>query len=957
MGGDPHCVFILYTKNMKKNSLFKWVSILGAVLLLATSLMPVAFADDPTDPDTNWGWGGGWGWTNKPATVVDCTNVTTSDDFSVCIANWSEITIWNDIDFGTNARFGISSPVAINWWNHTFTDKITLSGSYSLLQFLPGSEWSKIENLNFEITTENKVYDAAAIFFAEGFWSSEKTEINNISVKWEGDGNRVIWIDSAYNVEWNIKITQSNFENIMYWMYFNWIQNVEISDNTINWTNYNAINFASAPKNITIKDNTFENISNLENNTYGDQYSAWIYLWNGAENIEIEGNTIIMAYGDRHSIFIKEDNLLPISSWTFSDDVSDYTADGKCSIKNDDWKYEVKDCPKPSETFVTSKWTELPIVYDENKTIKLAETQALFKKKPIPSDPQDAAILNAIKAAEELTGTEIVEIESEDVLFFDVSAAIPTVKQTKAFIKSGSNLFSKNAFKNGSTDTGNITYDIDNAINPSWVTPNIEKVTSYNAVSKDTEIIWYTLNMDDEGDWWFYAPRMYKITFDTNWGAENYEAQKVALTEWKATNPWIPTKQWSWFKFWSLSNEESAIEYDFSAEVTGDITLYAIYGDDAFTITWKNWNDIINTGAFASWAMPAYVWDTPSKDADSTCNTYEFKEWDPSVTAVTDETTYTATFTCTSPKSSKSSWGWGGGGSSKVTNTEDTKATTWDTAKVDENNTEENNEEKANDENKDEEKAPMTDAQAVEKFGQEQIDAYKWALENGITTMKTVEAARLDEPLTRAELAKMMVVYIQKVLEKDPIVTGDVTYPDVDESLGDLYGYIKLAYQYQIMGINADGTPIKFFNPNGLVTRWEYATVFSRVLFWDKFNKAGEDFYTKHLEALKAAWILTNTIPTIQEMRGWVMLMMYRSSQNSEAIENVANTSETNEEEKPDEETATASDETKSEANEEEKAEEATNAEAPTGDTAEATTWDVAETPTAEANTWDTASN
>ena len=309
-------------------------------------------------------------------------------------------------------------------------------------------------------------------------------------------------------------------------------------------------------------------------------------------------------------------------------------------------------------------------------------------------------------------------------------------------------------------------------------------------------------------------------------------------------------------------------------------------------------------------------------------------------------------------QSSGTSWGgkssgWGSATNSKKTDdtkSDDTKATTWDNAKVDETNAEENNEEKANDENKDEEKvAPMTEAQAVEKFGQEQIDAYKWALENGITTMKTVEAARLDEPLTRAELVKMMVVYIQKVLEKDPIVTGDVTYPDVDESLGDLYGYIKLAYQYQIMWINADGTPIELFNPYGLVTRWEYATVFSRVLFGDKFNKAGEDFYTKHLEALKVAWILTNTIPTIQEMRGWVMLMMYRSSQNAESIEKVANTTEANEERKANEETTTPSDETKSEANEEEKAEEATNT--------EATTWDVAETPTAEASAWDTASN
>lgn len=392
-----------------------------------------------------------------------------------------------------------------------------------------------------------------------------------------------------------------------------------------------------------------------------------------------------------------------------------------------------------------------------------------------------------------------------------------------------------------------------------------------------------------------------------------------------------------------------------------------------------------------SWGIPAsYNWTDSEtynividlnnievKDSDENNNTTLIKVVNWKITVLSWEEVKQPSWTSWGGKSS-----WGGSSASSSDNDKTTvdsnssksDETAKDGATVDENNTDE----QANEENTNEDKvAPMTDAQAVEKFGQEQIDAYKWALENGITTMKTVEEARLDQPLTRAELAKMMVVYIQKVLEKDPIVTGDVSYSDVDESLGDLYGYIKLAYQYQIMWINADGTPIKFFNPNGLVTRWEYATVFSRVLFGDKFNKAGEDFYTKHLEALKTAGILTNTIPTIQEMRGWVMLMMYRSSQNAEKIENVANTTETNEEEKADEETATASDETKSEANEEEKAEEATNTEATTGDvaetpatqessettaentetTAEATTWDVAEAPTAEASTWDTASN
>ena len=411
------------------------------------------------------------------------------------------------------------------------------------------------------------------------------------------------------------------------------------------------------------------------------------------------------------------------------------------------------------------------------------------------------------------------------------------------------------------------------------------------------------------------------VTITQEWNNIIVKGKLDQLKTYNSTNPNQGEHQWVWIILTTNLESITGAKWNGSQLMQADI-------DEGATV-WLNSKQIIY------WTKVDVIKDTPAEIA-ITASGYE----DVNLTVSFEEKT--------EEKSNRSSWWWGGW-SSRTTKSDDTKATTWDNAKVDETNAEENNEEKANDENKDEEKAPMTDAQAVEKFGQEQIDAYKWALGNGITTMKTVEAARLDEPLTRAELAKMMVVYIQKVLEKDPILTGDVNYSDVGEELGDLFGYIKLAYQYQIMWINADGTPIELFNPYGLVTRWEYATVFSRVLFGDKFNKTGEDFYTKHLEALKAAWILTNTIPTIQEMRGWVMLMMYRSSQNAEKIENVANTTETNEEEKADEETATASDETKSEANEEEKAEEATNA--------EATTWDVAETPTAEASAWDTASN
>ena len=188
------------------------------------------------------------------------------------------------------------------------------------------------------------------------------------------------------------------------------------------------------------------------------------------------------------------------------------------------------------------------------------------------------------------------------------------------------------------------------------------------------------------------------------------------------------------------------------------------------------------------------------------------------------------------------------------------EATTWATA-----------------ENADTTTPTISDA-AKAKYGEEQIAAYEWALENGITTMNDIDRARLSDGLTRAELAKMMSQYMTKVMWKTPVDAEKAEYSDVDESLGDLADYIQTAYAYKIMWINADGTPIKNFNPSGKVTRAEYATVFSRVLFGDKYNKAEWNYYEDHLTALKEAGILTNTTPTIQEIRGWVMLMMYRST-------------------------------------------------------------------------------
>lgn len=122
-----------------------------------------------------------------------------------------------------------------------------------------------------------------------------------------------------------------------------------------------------------------------------------------------------------------------------------------------------------------------------------------------------------------------------------------------------------------------------------------------------------------------------------------------------------------------------------------------------------------------------------------------------------------------------------------------------------------------------------------------------------------------------------MSVYVTKVLGKSPVLTGTAKYADVNENLGDLAEYIQLAYQLQIMGIEYDGSPLKNFEPHKIVTRAEFATVFSRVLYGLKYNQSGALWYEKHLDALKEAKILTNITPMMNEIRGWVLLMMKRS--------------------------------------------------------------------------------
>ena len=171
------------------------------------------------------------------------------------------------------------------------------------------------------------------------------------------------------------------------------------------------------------------------------------------------------------------------------------------------------------------------------------------------------------------------------------------------------------------------------------------------------------------------------------------------------------------------------------------------------------------------------------------------------------------------------------------------------------------------------------------QFASEQNDAYLWACQHNITTIRTIQEVRLDQPLTRAELAKIMSVYAMKEYHLKPLRAAAVNYKDVNTDLGDLADYIQLAYQLQIMGIDADGTPIQAFEPHKLVSRAEFATVLSRVIWGNKHNISGDDRYSAHLQALKKYRVITSDVPANWwELRGRALLMLHRNAQSSVEI-------------------------------------------------------------------------
>ena len=506
-------------------------------------------------------------------------------------------------------------------------------------------------------------------------------------------------------------------------------------------------------------------------------------LVDGSSVLQYEGNSLVSLGWDK--------NKLILNSGIYSSDPKvKYLWETKCSIKNADSKYEVKDCPVATN-FYTSNKNPIPVVLD-GTNLNLEETKAVLKKNIDLTKPENAEI-KALMSLNSVENTvEVKEVGGEKLLFVNVNKIDPSKQQTQVYREKTDGIFGANAFKNNTETEAkvvSISFDLKNAVAPSWVNLD-EAIKSYNVVMSGGKEIWYTLHTKDSFGR-FYAPKNYTITFDSNGGSK---VEKIVQTYGSVvTAPANPTRSCHRFRWWS-----SDIPATMPAE---NIALKA------------QWSYTCGGGG----------WGGSSSSVSSS-----------SVTTWTTSSVNTGAKLPVKPKVEVRNYSW--------------------------------------------DALPSLCSAEGSSFSEEQNHAYLWACGKDITTIRAISGARLDQPLTRAELAKMMSVYVTKVLGKQPVLTGVAQYPDVDSKMGDLADYIQLAYQLQIMGIHHDGTALSYFEPNKFVTRAEFATVFSRVLYGAKYNQDGKDWANGHLNALKEAGILKNITPNMLELRGRVLLMLQRST-------------------------------------------------------------------------------
>ena len=156
---------------------------------------------------------------------------------------------------------------------------------------------------------------------------------------------------------------------------------------------------------------------------------------------------------------------------------------------------------------------------------------------------------------------------------------------------------------------------------------------------------------------------------------------------------------------------------------------------------------------------------------------------------------------------------------------------------------------------------------------EEDKKAYLFARTYWITT-NTFENANLQWIVTRKELSKMLVSYIEKFTKKElNFKENKCEFEDINELTDEFKISVLKICWYWIMWVWNQK-----FNADKKITRAELVTVISRILYWNEFNNEWSEYYIKHLTKLHSEKIISNLDYTLQEKRKNVFLILKRIS-------------------------------------------------------------------------------
>lgn len=292
----------------------------------------------------------------------------------------------------------------------------------------------------------------------------------------------------------------------------------------------------------------------------------------------------------------------------------------------------------------------------------------------------------------------------------------------------------------------------------------------------------------------------------------------------RAEQPKISQKEWYTFK-WRYTEDWKT--YDFSVPVTSDIELYARFEQNKSSSSnwwWGGWSSLKKDNCTD--------WDYSDSYYDWTCGKKKVVE---DSSAMPQNDGKGSEDSPTKPQSNKT---WHNSANEVV----------YDTLKFNPH------------------------------YSDEMNRAYQFAYHYGITTKTNIKDAAMNWELTRIAMAKMLSQYAINVLWIQPDKGRNNKFADVSDKLDTEYDDgVTLAYQLWIMWINM---PNNEFRPYNYVTRGEFATALSRLLYHTSdwmFEKTSR-YYVPHINKLAYEWILTNTDPAMKELRWYVMLMLMRSA-------------------------------------------------------------------------------